>query len=620
MRITGFTIKKFKSIENLSIPVETYGKGKNKSSVAFLVGLNESGKSSIMEAINLWYEELDKIDYDEYFHKGSDEGAYIWIEANIDLEDEDYYSEQISELLKIDIEYAEKIKFSQVKNITYRDAKVASNFFSISIRPDFPFHEFVYSKTTGIQNLRELNEIEEKITVKNAKSFLLDGQVLLTKKDIEEQIRLKLDTILTNELPAVKSWKPQPEYLINEVIDLNAFMIDTDISIPLRNIFFINGIDTNEKIKATIEKALKKPEKKAELQANLSKSITSYINKIWKELKINIKINIDGSNCSVHVEDKDKEHNFFSMSQRSDGFNQFVSLILSLSTENTHSEITNNIILLDEPEIHLHPSGVRYMRDEILKIGKKNFLFVATHSHYMIDTTTPERHFIVSKDQMKTHIQQINENTSMNDDQVLASAFGLKLFKELLPQNILVVEGGDDKSIISHALDILFQDFFYSIKSAGGASKVYSIASILADEKIPAFFILDDDKDGRDAKNSILANYKDSHSREHVLTIKDISPAIPEKSTLEDLLPKSFVKKFFETEMEHTFTFDDNLPVILQIKNQDESLKTNKDQLTAKKIKLAEKFIDTYKTKSKLESDVPDLVKLIEGIVKKIRK
>ena len=142
-------------------------------------------------------------------------------------------------------------------------------------------------------------------------------------------------------------WRPKPEYLINDIVNLDSFMMDTTESIPLRNIFLIHGIDTNEKIKSTIEKALKKPEKKAELQASLSKSITSYVNKIWKELKVNIKINIDGSNCSVHIEDKDKEHKFFSMSQRSDGFNQFVSLILSLSTETDNNDLSNNIILLD---------------------------------------------------------------------------------------------------------------------------------------------------------------------------------------------------------------------------------------------------------------------------------
>ena len=48
MKISSFVIKRFKSIEDLTIPVKSYGKGKSKSSVAFLVGLNESGKSSIL--------------------------------------------------------------------------------------------------------------------------------------------------------------------------------------------------------------------------------------------------------------------------------------------------------------------------------------------------------------------------------------------------------------------------------------------------------------------------------------------------------------------------------------------------------------------------------------------
>ena len=174
--------------------------------------------------------------------------------------------------------------------------------------------------------------------------------------------------------------------------------------------------------------------------------------------------------------------------------------------------------------------------------------------------------------------------------------------------------------LISHSLDLLANDFFYSIKSAGGASKVYSIASILADEKIPAYFILDDDKDGREAKSNILLNFKASHSKTHVLTIRDISPSIPEKSTLEDLLPTTFIKKFFEKEMEHIFTFENNLPIMTQVKNQDENLKNNKEQLTAKKIKLSIEFIETYNTKSKLESHAPDLVILINELVKKIEQ
>lgn len=620
MIATKFQIKKFKSIENLTIPLNSYGKGKNKSSVSFLVGLNESGKSSILEAIYLWNEGLDKIDYDEYFHKDVEDGEYIWLEASLQVDDIQFYRDKLCELLKIEKTFCSDLVFTKISRITWANSKTNGSYYSITTSSSFPYYEFIFSKESGIQSLKEVNAITEEITSKNYKNFLTESQVSLTKKDFDDQVRLKLSATFNQNLPEVKLWKPKAEYLINEPVDLKLFMANPNISIPLKNIFHIKGIDTNEKIKSTIEKALLKPENKAELQDSLSKAITHYINKIWKEHKINIKINIDATDCSVHIEEKDKEHKYFSMSQRSDGFNQFISLILSLSTQNDSNELVNNIILLDEPEIHLHPSGVRYMRDEIIKIGKNNILIVSTHSHYMVDTSTPERHFIISKNQMKTVINQISEDTSMNDDQVLSSAFGLNLFKELLPQNIIVVEGGDDKAILSHCLDLLHNDFFYSIKSAGGASKVYGIASILSDEKIGAYFILDDDKDGRDSKKNILTNLKGSYSKENVLTIKDISNAIPEKSTLEDLLPVKFVKTFFEKEMGHEFIFETDIPIITQIKNQNEDLKNNKEQLTSKKIKLSEEFINNYKTKEQLKKEVADLTNLITELVKKIRK
>ena len=63
------------------------------------------------------------------------------------------------------------------------------------------------------------------------------------------------------------------------------------------------------------------------------------------------------------------------------------------------------------------------------------------------------------------------------------------------------------------------------------------IASLLADEKVPAYFIFDDDKDGVDNKNKILSSFKDSFSNKSVFTIKDIENGLPPKSTLEDLYP-----------------------------------------------------------------------------------
>ena len=47
------------------------------------------------------------------------------------------------------------------------------------------------------------------------------------------------------------------------------------------------------------------------------------------------------------------------MNSRSDGFKQFISFILSLSIETKKYDNNNRLILIDEPERHLHPSGIR---------------------------------------------------------------------------------------------------------------------------------------------------------------------------------------------------------------------------------------------------------------------
>ena len=72
------------------------------------------------------------------------------------------------------------------------------------------------------------------------------------------------------------------------------------------------------------------------------------------------------------------------------------------------------------------------LNNKALTVLKNNIIILSTHSHYMIDTETPERHWIVQKQKSETKISQITEEISITDDKVIAAAFGLNLFKEFL--------------------------------------------------------------------------------------------------------------------------------------------------------------------------------------------
>lgn len=211
----------------------------------------------------------------------------------------------------------------------------------------------------------------------------------------------------------------------------------------------------------------------------------------------------------------------------------------------------------------------------------------------MIDTETPERHFIVTKNQAKTSINQLSDKISFTEDNVLSTAFGLNLFKELLPKTIIVVEGNDDKNIILHSLKIFFEKFFFSIKSAGGASKMPGFARLLNEESISSFFLFDSDKEGRDNKNLILNNQKEKYSEKNIFDLRSILNTLPLDCTIEDLLPLDFVKSYFDRELQENFTLNENSAIIIQLKNQSEKLK-DKQRLDKMKYKLSVEFCEKY--------------------------
>lgn len=632
MKIESVKIRNFRSIKNLILPIKSYGNGENESRTTFLIGVNESGKSAILDAISLINSGKSGLNYDEncYIDAQEDDG-YIMISTNINIELDDIciLKNQIAEKTNLDKDFLDELEIKEISKINYICAKGEGEFYKIIINDNLPFYRYIINNITineggvlkpieNIEKLSEINNITDDINEKNATSLLIGDQILLTKIKLESYLSKELKDILNQYMPKIQVWKSKPEYLINEEIDLKEFKENPDISIPLKNIFYIYGKTTDKEIKSSIELALSNQARCEELKEKISNKVTKYINNIWKEHKIGISISINSSKCKVFIEDKDKKFAYYTMSQRSDGFKQFVSLILSLSVQNITNKLKDNIILIDEPEVHLHPSGVRYLRDEILKIGKNNIVIVSTHSHYMVDTETPERHWIVEKEKSETKISQISEGTSIADDKVISAAFGLNLFKELLPKNIIIVEGKDDKNIISNSICHLKNSFNFSIKPAGGASKSPAFARLLKDEKIPAFILFDADKEGKENKKKILDNQSDTYSNLNVFTLKDLTTTIPLDSTIEDLMPIGFVKSFFDKELNQSFELKNDKPIIAQLKNQSNILRSDGQKLDSLKIKLSKEFCDIYNSKDKLEKEVPNMVLFVNNLITKI--
>ncbi|PIT92126.1 MAG: hypothetical protein COU08_04065, partial [Candidatus Harrisonbacteria bacterium CG10_big_fil_rev_8_21_14_0_10_42_17] len=211
-------------------------------------------------------------------------------------------------------------------------------------------------------------------------------------------------------------WESSDEYLINDQINLTTFVTDPKkTSVPLLNCFGLAGID-EASIPAAINRLQTDPSEVSDLQDKLGDKVTAHIKKVWENHPVKIKFQINNMMLSFLVEDVGVKYDSKTTNQRSDGFRQFISFLLTISAENSTDQLSYSLLLLDEPETHLHPQAQEFLRNELIKITKNkedNIVIFATHSNYMIDKDHLERCFRVEKQgNKKTKLEQIKGKDS----------------------------------------------------------------------------------------------------------------------------------------------------------------------------------------------------------------
>ena len=611
LELKTIRIQNFKSIKKIELDIKKHG----GSYTTMFLGLNEVGKSNLLEAISYLHPPKGEKDYDLFANQKLEKEELVSLYFDFVFKDKETYLEPIREkingnenLLDFEIDYITKKvylakkrgEFGSIVDVNLK--KLSSKLFikksSRIITKDNKNTEeecFEISKQNDQENSFE--ELNEETFKKNFQS------------DIEE--------IVKEFEPKVTFWKPTEQYLINTQ-NLKQFKDSVESNIPLQNIFTLAGYKDSEEIKEVIETALSNDSKRSQLQSQLSEKVTSYVKNIWKH-KINFLIEIDQTGLLtvfIHDGGEKNKHDRYDMKQRSDGFKHFISLILSLSIETDKLNMKNRIILIDEAETHLHPSGIRDLGKELVKFGKDNFVFVATHSPFLIDRKNKERNVILKKNnEAYTEIKRIKNDEDIRDDEVLKEAFGIEVYKDLLNSHSILVEGKCDKTILRKALKIKKKD--YGIMNGCGDNIVH-LVSKLNHSDISLMVILDDDEKGKENRRKII-EVGGVYSSENVFTIRDLVEDIINGGTIEDTLHKEYIKsqfkKFCETiDIKDDFNLISDRPVIGQIKV---FLKQKKhvDKLNDFKKQIAENFDPTEKN---LDNKLSLLDSLCNKIIEKL--
>jgi predicted ATP-dependent endonuclease of OLD family len=619
MKLTKIKIENFKSIKEIEFDIKKYG----NSYTTMFVGINESGKSNLLEAMSYFDTPEEEFDYNILHNQKDEDNNPVDLWFSLEFEQKQTCLNE----LKKDIENGDFLYF-EIENIM---KNVYLEHDENSFADDFSFDIKKLTRNLFIKKTQKntTNKQGQQITVD---SFVLSKEnddeesfQELTTELFEEYFSEKIKNIIRRYSPSVSFWRPSDKYLVSEV-DLNEFKDNIDSNIPLKHIFYIAGFTDKNSIATEIEK-ISNHSLRRKLAGTLGDKVTKYVKDIWKHnIIIDIEIAESGL-CVVSVRDggKDNEFNYHKMTVRSEGFKQFMSLILSLSVETKMANRKNNLILIDEPEAHLHPSGIRDLRNELLEIGKNNYLFISTHSPFLVDRKNKERNVIIRKNKSAfTEKIEIDKNTDIIDDEVLREAFGIEVYKDLLNPHSILVEGASDKKILQKAFAIKGLDK-YGITNGHG-SNIDTLASKLNDTDISILVILDDDTEGKEYKEKIL-KIAGSYSSENVVTIRDLVGDIIDNGTIEDTLGVNFIKgktcevykKTFSEECD--ISLSDKQPFVEQIRTYLHQKKKSR--------KIIDKFLEDLKiqiandfkpAKSSFVSNFPLLDSLVNKIQSKLEQ
>lgn len=470
MKLTRTEIKNFRSIENLSIDF--------LNGCEILIGVNESGKSNILRALQLLDPNAATSPNDlriERKNEAPTTQGLVRFVFNLDESELSEIYETIGKQF-----FSENLDAPLIKtaNGTLTLKEFVWEFNQGIYRVDLPdgtrkplywsLPENKYQLIEGWKKLRGQSGLS--LVTKDEKTVVAEGDKLLqtaafkaieaitfeqlTAKDIHTAIGEEIIGIVKAKLPKCIYWNYSEQFLLPSSVNVNDFVANPDSCLPLKSMFELTGINSAD-IGPTIANARQQPiHRYLNLLDKVGSAATAHIHDVWKEHKgIQIELRAHGDLLVPVVQDKEVP---LDMANRSEGFKRFVSFLLLVSAKVRTDQLRNNLLLVDEPEIGLHPRGARNLMSELIKIGESNAVVYSTHSIFMVDRDCIDRHLIVEKKDEVTTTWRASKSR-IQDEEVLYGAIGYSIFETLHQRNV-IFEGWRDKQVFRLARDAVLKE------------------------------------------------------------------------------------------------------------------------------------------------------------------
>ncbi len=517
MKLTNVTIEKYKCIEN----AQSFDVNEN---ITILVGMNESGKTSVLESIakTNYFQKDDNFkfnlifDYPRKWKKNVDKSGEnpIAVVCTYELEDEDV--SRIENDLGKGVVKNRKITKTIHYNNTASISMIEINKKRIienSLKNANAFSDSLCEKLLKINSEQDLSNIISEYSDDTKIQGIKTIQRFFTSKN--EQWHDQISWYIYNNLIApyfpkflyYDEYYSLPSRISLEKINNNSSPINEEEK-TAKALIELADIDVEELIQSQNFESFK-----AELEAT-QENISDILFKYWKTNKnLSIVFDIDkveetnhhGNHIVEHILDIRVRNKGVSLplKNRSKGFNWFFSFLVWFKKiqEDTNSKY---ILLLDEPGLNLHASAQKDLLKFIEDLSKDYQILYTTHSPFMIPSEHLDRVRTVLETDKGSTISNSIQEKDPNTLFPLQAALGYDIAQNLfISQKNLLVEGVSDMIYLQVMSNLLLASGREGLKEditivpVGGLDKVATFISLLRGQELQIVCLLDSFTDAK---------------------------------------------------------------------------------------------------------------------------
>ena len=556
MDFLNFKIKNFKGIEDTTINLNS------NSNIYTLIGLNESGKTTVLEALNYWsysQESKETVEclgfqtiQDDYelipigetsnFSKQISVSATLKLSENDELDIKKYAEENCNFILT---EKIDKITITKSKTFANSQSTGSSNYWTIRLM----------GKTKGSRSKKviDLSSKEKEwqcITlyirdnllpkILYFPNFLFDFPERIYLEDFDEDSKKQKEHLFYKKI-------------IQDLLDTLNQDLDIQTHIVNRK---RSGNDNDEN---SLKKVL------LDLSRELNNNILGAWNEIFKRKisnkRILVEAKLDRTVNKVYLEFMIEDDGYFSINQRSLGFRWFFAFLLFTKYRGYRSRKSNNILfLLDEPASNLHTTAQHRLQKSLAEMAKEDCKFIyTTHSQYLINPKWLETTYIVKNEGLsyetdeniddftpkktKITIHPYRQFVSTYPDQTSYFKPVLDIIDykpselDMIP-DVVMVEGKNDYYTLKYFEDIILQRENKKYKFLPGLSckKLFPLIQHYLAWGKNFIILLDGDRAGEDSKKRYLDEFG-SILKNKVFSLNDINE-LANNSKMEDCIIK----------------------------------------------------------------------------------